>query len=1443
MASPSESDSESDYLSTDYSSSEANTPAPRATIRGGAEVLDVKDHGLHAGGRHAALNDEQLQSKLRSAQERLEGLDKHVISLKEKAAQQDAIARGKLPPEQTAAYTARVKELETKRRHLLKMQMEQNENLQAVATKNGTLNAHRHGGTPRADREANRRDMIERVQRESEAATARLGALRGGSKLPEAEEAHRRALEASIRAEAEHRAAEDQRQLAGRRGEREEREDRGGLRGGAPDVPPLRHQRGDAIRQSADMQHANDWDRERNDAHRRGHDNGHNNNGHDGDWNHHHNMHETPRGNHPPNGPWGTPGGYPPGPMGPGPGGGGGYPGYPPPYGGYPPYGGHHPGMYGGGPYGMHGNPMDPYGMMGGGHHGGRGRSSDGRRAQTPDYASSLRRQVKELQEQLGDMLVAVKKTAAGGGGGGGGGGKGNVHEMPELPKEVANDKDIKQLYEAHLKEMLKLQLEIGRESRVVELERLRTEMLQLKDGIVPGQHQQQQHQQQQPPQQQYYQQQQQPPPWQAQPWQQQQQQQPWQQQQQQGYPSQMRASQDHMFPPPDAAEHMAMEQEMEGHGPGVPIRVSETPGLDPGMDQTPGVDAPAPPSGQSKRTAKSKRSALSGKDKRALTPVEEGKEDAKSDYSITSGSEYSDSYSDDDSYYSDDSEARERNRQGLGRDQPRYVIRVMLEGAGPMDLKNAPARIVAAAYEGYEPARDASGAPVRSRGPLLEPSSHDRGGAARYKWRARIALRGVNVTAATKLVLELHAATPVKGMGADIYGHEAVVGPEEVVAWAHIPVLGPEGVPLSGLQVSPLLQLPLMLSADRTMRIEGSKVEVRVWVEEEDYDKDPTPPGTPMVAGAIVAGAPRGLSAGMGGDGAPAWLGGGGATALENEASKKEDIPGVPRRAWREVRHIGAGKGEPYQPGDGLVLCVDAARFLPPNVTITRVVGRVISAAGEPLAPEFIIHARLDSLAFSPRYHARQRFATGRWNNATAHALLQLETIEKGTSQQRTVGYVVFPFFIDPETGEPPQSTGAKGYRLREGGYQCQVYAASEGAGSGFDLREVVSRPKIPCASVLIRNLVATRADMPANKAVPQYEDGAYDSSSMYPTAVERRLYAHRLANPGPPVREVMLDLARLTFSPSVLAGMTEPDLERWMAKRLERPQFANDRPLNYRRSDVYAAELGFHVAIDGASRLTKTAFHVATQSLFPPGTFYANKASDDVVFTQQPDMASSLDAPVWRDGFQSRQHVMHEPNMVVVIDVRALSGRTAQAQGWTLLPVFEEGTEYLASGAFQLPLFQGPVQLPLLQDLVKSQAEGKGVVDTISGWLDSKKVKFTPDKASVYVRLLEDQRLGMLPEPAGPNTAGVTFPPYVGEKLEPAFLKKAAGKPYAKAIPRGSTSEDFVTENNALMAAAMGLPFIRGAAGFGAGGDELSDDDYSDVYTQQTGDYTQAS
>ena len=1478
----SDSPSSSSGASSSSSSDSEDSPANRATRvpRGGPD-----------GGPPRVLSemdDAQLQEKMQRAQERLQGLDRHVEELRQRSEEHDARSRGKLPPEQTAEYLAKMKQLERKRQDLLKVEMDRAEEMRRRRAERGLP------PIPVDTSAAGRAAMAERLEAEAKAGQARLDAYKRSKDWAQAETAH----EARLKREREKRERERVAELA---------------RGGADHSPPPESRRGDDSsdadslgRRSDDARgrdgrrdrptgrdHRRDLSRGRRRERREG--TAHGGFGHASD---------REPGDAPPPGYRSAPpphsvqppGTYVPGaPYHPGhhP---GGYPGMYPP-GGYHP---HPPGMMGfpghpaypPAPYGMYppsfGDAGDRGARDGGEKRGEASAASGG----TPEYASKLKSQVEELQRSLESLLEVARSGRGFGGGsnrgggdaeGGGGGGsaRGAVPDLPRLPDEIKNDEEMKRMYAEHVRDMLKLQLDIGREARVVELERLRTEMLQLKDGILPAD----------------------------------------------ATRRAVNAAAANVpaaypgYPPPPYAFPGAYGSA----GPG-PYAPGGGPGGDPGaahsdtlgpaaraaaadMDQTPAANRPftrvsgelrgVEPDGVLDSGAPSRRSRGSGGGSRAgppqardppqggpgpraLTPVVEdiggespgvvppgvspGEGDARSEYSIDEGGSRSDfdsggSYDSgdgsSDSYYSDDDSER-RLRRGLGREVPRRTVRVVLEGAGPMELKDSPARLVAALYEGHEPSRDAGGGAVRARGPLLEPSGHDRGGAARYKWRAKVTMRGVHVTAATKLVLELHAAQPpgqTDGFGREGGGAGFGGGPggEEVVAWAHIPVLGPDGEPPSGLQVTPLLQLPLMLDAERTMRMEGSKVEVRVFVEPENLDREPTPPGTPRAGGGEAGGGGgRGVggSVGFGGDGdliggKPAWLGGRGVRAQELEANRREDIPGVPRRAWREVRHVGAGgtggRGEPFQTGDGLVFCVDAARFLPPNVTISRVCGRVISAANDALAPEFVAHAKLDSLAYSPRFHARLRFATGRWNNATATALLQIETIERETSQQRTVGYVVFPFFIDPNTGEPPTKSDAKGVRLKEGGFQLPVYAATAGSGSGFSLAEVLQRPKIPCASVLVRALVATRADTPANKQVPQYEDGAYDSGATFPTAVERRLYAHRVSQPGPPVREAMLELARRTFAPNVLSGMTESDLERWMGKRLERPQFANEKPLNYRRSDAYVPDLGFHVAVDGASRLSKAAFHVAVHSLFPPGTFYASKASDDVAFTQQPDIASSLVAPRWRDGFHARQHVIHEPNLVVVIDVRALVGRVATPVGWALLPVFEEGSEFIASGAFQLPLFQGPVPLPLMQDLVKGQAEGRGVMEVIQGWLEDKKVKFTPDKASVYARLLEDQRLGMLPEPAGSANAGVVFPPYVGEKLEPAFVKKSAGKPYAKNIPRGTLAEEYVAENNALVAASLGLPFVRGGGGFGfgagRGGDEYSESGYSSTtFTTQT-------
>ena len=169
------------------------------------------------------LDDAALADKMRKAQERLEGLDKHVADLRSRSVEQDALAKGKLPPEQTAAYLARVKELEIKRRELLERQMGVGEELQRVATTNGTLNNHRHGGTPRAQKENARRELVDRLRREEAAAQARLEAYKGGSFGAEAEAAHRTALARVEAAEAEAEAERERERVAalGRRREEE----------------------------------------------------------------------------------------------------------------------------------------------------------------------------------------------------------------------------------------------------------------------------------------------------------------------------------------------------------------------------------------------------------------------------------------------------------------------------------------------------------------------------------------------------------------------------------------------------------------------------------------------------------------------------------------------------------------------------------------------------------------------------------------------------------------------------------------------------------------------------------------------------------------------------------------------------------------------------------------------------------------------------------------------------------------------------------------------------------------------------------------------------------------------------------------------------------------------------------------------------------------------
>ena len=78
---------------------------------------------------------------------------------------------------------------------------------------------------------------------------------------------------------------------------------------------------------------------------------------------------------------------------------------------------------------------------------------------------------------------------------------------------------------------------------------------------------------------------------------------------------------------------------------------------------------------------------------------------------------------------------------------------------------------------------------------------------------------------------------------------------------------------------------------------------------------------------------------------------------------------------------------------GDGLVVLVDAARFLPCDVTVSKVVCSVWSSRGKKLESSFEGVCMPDSDAFSPRFAARATLGLShsKWEDCTATLVLQV--------------------------------------------------------------------------------------------------------------------------------------------------------------------------------------------------------------------------------------------------------------------------------------------------------------------------------------------------------------------------------------------------------------------------------------------------------------------
>eukprot|EP00884_Botryococcus_braunii_P012947 jgi/Botrbrau1/21653/Bobra.43_1s0053.2 len=147
--------------------------------------------------------------------------------------------------------------------------------------------------------------------------------------------------------------------------------------------------------------------------------------------------------------------------------------------------------------------------------------------------------------------------------------------------------------------------------------------------------------------------------------------------------------------------------------------------------------------------------------------------------------------------------------------------------------------------------------------------------------------------------------------------------------------------------------------------------------------------------------------------------------------------------------------------------------------------------------------------------------------------------------------------------------------------------------------------------------------------------------------------------------------------------------------------------------------------------------------------GDFYGDVPKiKGVGVTLDVDMDAPLNCPTWKDGYFHFQGIPYDSALAVIIDIRTVipGSGTSSPSGWAALPVFEPGTRFVASGYYQLPLFQG---LPA-QALLREMAEAETVDVALATAVKAGRLKLSPSNASVFVRLMDDQRAGHFEERA---------------------------------------------------------------------------------------------
>jgi hypothetical protein len=432
------------------------------------------------------------------------------------------------------------------------------------------------------------------------------------------------------------------------------------------------------------------------------------------------------------------------------------------------------------------------------------------------------------------------------------------------------------------------------------------------------------------------------------------------------------------------------------------------------------------------------------------------------------------------------------------------------------------------------------------------------------------------------------------------------------------------------------------------------------------------------------------------------------------------------------------------YQRNDGIDLYLDACRYLPDNTTFIRVEVKLFTLEkemiGAPVRAEFQPGS---TSAINPVIGKKIEFRDPSYN-ATATALIRIDTLDSATMQPCFIGYSVIKLFAQRDRKQPKFAQESNIY-INSGAFQLPIKAGTITAEAFDEEKFLATNPRIPCASLLVRIVPARKSGDGLTclnlKDYPE-EDHERLGIRIPAPAYSSGAYAGGLCEPDESCLENLSYLAKISNSrfgsdesyDSILTQCANHVQRAPSAKWYETfmlPDRPNElHPMNWTYCVPYSLDTGLSVSVDCIYNLPDAStssslfalpsgvIYKAIYSILPPGLFYKEPPlSEQVKFTVNSNLDSNNRAPTFSDGYNQFFPPRLSEQTYLLIDIRSVKISTpaagtsadpftvevqppgAKNSYWTILPLSKElfagrGFDYVNTGVFCLPLIQGSLE-----------------------------------------------------------------------------------------------------------------------------------------------------